>query len=85
MNFFDALHVPFDCAARDIRSAMQRLSSLVARPVQTLTNRAFESTQVARIANSSLTSEELAPLDKWRADPEGNISDRSIRLMLGLR
>ena len=41
MNFFDALHVPFDCAARDTRSAVQRLSSLVARPVQTLTNRAF--------------------------------------------
>lgn len=50
-----------------------------------LTNRAFESTQVARISNSTLMEQETAPLDNWRNDPNRNVSDRSVRLMLGLR
>lgn len=50
-----------------------------------LTNRAFESTQVARIANFPLTDADLEPLNKWRSDPDREISDRSVRLMLGLR
>src|ERR1035437_1997865 len=50
-----------------------------------LTNRAFESTQVARIGNHSLTDDDVAPLDGWRRDPQRVISDRSVRLMLGLR
>lgn len=50
-----------------------------------LTNRAFESTQVARIANTLLTDKELAPLTEWRNDPNHQVSERSVRLMLGLR
>jgi hypothetical protein len=49
-----------------------------------LTSRAFEATQTARMKNEPLTQNELAPLDAWRA-ANGEISDRSIRLMLGLR
>lgn len=50
-----------------------------------LTNRAFESTQVARIANIPLTENEKKPLFLWRSDPDHKTSDRSVRLMLGLR
>ena len=50
-----------------------------------LTNRAFESTQVAKIANMQLTDKELAPLSEWRNNPNHEVSDRSVRLILGLR
>lgn len=50
-----------------------------------LSNRAFESTQVATISNVPLTAEELEPIAKWRTDPDRTVSDRSVRLMLGLR
>jgi hypothetical protein len=50
-----------------------------------LTNRAFESTQVARILNSPLTDAEQQPVGAWRNDPTREVSDRSVRLMLGLR
>ena len=50
-----------------------------------LTNRAFESTQVARIANIPLTDQETESLTAWRNDPGHEVSDRSVRLMLGLR
>lgn len=43
-----------------------------------LTDRAFESTQVSRLGN--------APVDEQAfADWDGEVSDRSIRLLLGLR
>lgn len=50
-----------------------------------LTTRAFESTQVARIANIPLGSIENEALIEWRNDPNRSVSDRSVRLMLGLR
>ena len=50
-----------------------------------LTNRAFESTQVARIMNTPLTAAEIEPLTVWRNDQNRKIADRSVRLMLGLR
>lgn len=50
-----------------------------------LTTRAFESTQVARLGNAPLTAEETAPLAAYKADPDRRPSDRSVRLMLGLR
>lgn len=50
-----------------------------------LTDRAFESTQVAKIGNAALSDDELVKVDLWRDDPERQISDRSIRLLLGLR
>jgi len=50
-----------------------------------LTTRAFESTQVAKISNVPLTEKEIEPLKKWQSDPNREISDRSVRLLLGLR
>ncbi|MBK7393360.1 MAG: hypothetical protein IPI64_08680 [Chloracidobacterium sp.] len=55
------------------------------QPHLALTTRAFESTQVAKIANISLAETEIAPLAKWRSDTNREISDKSIRLLLGLR
>ena len=50
-----------------------------------LTNRAFESTQVARMKNEPLTSEELKFFENWKNNSNRKVSDRSVRLMLGLR
>lgn len=50
-----------------------------------LTNRAFESTQVAKLIHLPLVADEIAPLDEWRNSADKEISDRSIRLLLGLR
>lgn len=50
-----------------------------------LTTRAFESTQVATISNVPLVAAELEPLVKWRSNATREVSDRSVRLMLGLR
>lgn len=50
-----------------------------------ITQRAFESTQVARMLNYPLNDEEKQVVENWRNDPTAEISDRSARLMLGLR
>ena len=50
-----------------------------------LSNRAFESTQVARISTVPLTQGELEPLIQWINDPNCEVSDRSVRLLLGVR
>lgn len=50
-----------------------------------LTDRAFGSTQVARLASEAVSDEERAAVESWRSDPKREISDRSIRLTLGLR
>ena len=50
-------------------------------PHVALTNRAFESTQVARIANAPLDDS----ISDWQADASHQVHDRSIRLLLGLR
>lgn len=50
-----------------------------------LTNRAFESTQVARLTNVPLNDLDRAAYRRWLADPVREVSDRSVRLMLGLR
>ena len=57
----------------------------VSIPHVALTSRAFESTQVSDIGNSPVTEDELARLRAWHNDPERKISDRSIRLLTGLR
>lgn len=54
-------------------------------PHVALTERAFLSTQVARLGNRPLAEDDLAALLNWQDDPERQVSDRSIRLMLGLR
>lgn len=50
-----------------------------------LTNRAFESTQTARMTNFSVSDEELARVAAWRENPNKQVSDTSVRLLLGLR
>jgi hypothetical protein len=54
-------------------------------PHVALTNRAFESTQVAAIGNVPLSENETATIETWRNDPNKEISDLSIRLLTGLR
>lgn len=54
-------------------------------PHVAITNRAFESTQVARMGNVSLTVDELSGYESWKTSAEQRISDRSVRLLLGLR
>lgn len=54
-------------------------------PHVALTTRAFEATQTARMTNIPLTDTELKPLEEWRQNETAEVSDRSIRLMLGLR
>jgi len=49
-----------------------------------LTDRAFESTQTARVANAPITEDENALVNKWK-DDDRKVYDRSIRLLLGLR
>ena len=49
-----------------------------------LTNRAFESTQVAKIGHTPISNDELTEYQKWNVTG-GEVSDRSVRLMLGLR
>lgn len=67
-------------------AALTNVASLaVARPHVALTNRAFESTQVAKIGDSPLMAEEIAELKKWKNGADTEIHDRSIRLLLGLR
>lgn len=50
-----------------------------------ITDRAFASTQVARLTNLPLQPAEIAPLDRWRSSQERTVDDRSVRLLLGLR
>ena len=57
----------------------------VGHPHLALTDRAFESTQVARIANEPLSEAMISDLRAWRASDGRSVSDRSVRLLLGLR
>lgn len=50
-------------------------------PHVALTNRAFESTQVSKMENKPLRDDELTAYQDW----DSEISDRSIRLIMGLR
>ena len=69
-----------------IEMAIESNSSLtIAVPHVAITDRAFESTQVSDIGNAPLTDEESELINKWKADPHRKVSDRSIRLITGLR
>jgi hypothetical protein len=73
----------------DIETAdvtLENSSSLsVSNPHLAVTNRAFESTQVARMKNESLTEDELKSYRNWKENPNQKVSDISVRLLLGLR
>lgn len=60
-------------------------SLTVSYPHFVLTQRAFESTQVARMLNYPLNDEEKQVVENWRNNPDAEVSDRSARLMMGLR
>lgn len=67
-------------------AALANDSSLtISIPHVALTNRAFESTQVAKMANSPLNESEIDAIQNWKDSPDREIHDRSIRLLLGLR
>lgn len=51
----------------------------------TLTNRAFESTQVAKLFNLPISDSEKDIVNAWRSSDHREVSDRSIRLLLGFR
>jgi len=73
----------------DIDSADAALANdsalTVSKPHLALTNRAFESTQTARMKNEPLSEAELKPFRDWKQGAERKISDLSVRLLLGLR
>ncbi len=54
-------------------------------PHLALTNRAFESTQVAKLSNSPLADTDVSAYLEWSQDPVRTVSDRSVRLMMGFR
>ena len=56
-------------------------SLTVELPHVALTNRAFESTQVARVSNEPLDDS----VNDWKEESSPQVHDRSIRLLLGLR
>ncbi len=56
----------------------------VSMPHAAITNRAFEATQTARLKKVELSPEESAVVGEWRKRGAA-ASDRSIRLILGLR
>jgi len=66
-------------------SAIDEGSLTISRSHIALTNRAFESTQVSKMQNRPLSREETAAYEQWRSGPDHEVSDRSVRLMLGLR
>jgi hypothetical protein len=67
-------------------AALENPASLtVSNPHMALTNRAFESTQVARMKNVPLKDNELRAFEDWKTASKREVSDRSVRLMLGLR
>lgn len=72
----------------DVESAESALadpSSLhIRRPHMALTERAFERTPAARLGNRAINADERAEYDKW-IQHDGEVSDRSALLMLGLR
>jgi hypothetical protein len=80
-----AAYKEFFPSVESAEAAIERGDVTVSTPHIALTDRAFESTQVARIANRPLTGDDISTLNEWRNDPNGAVSDRSIRLVLGLR
>ncbi len=67
-------------------AAIENFNNLtISYPHLALTNRAFESTQVARMKNESLINEDLKAFVEWQNNLHRKVSDLSVRLLLGLR
>lgn len=73
-----------DVESAEAATASPETLTMAARHLA-LTDRAFASTQVARLTTKDLTDDESRPLNEWRADANRTVHDRSIRLLLGLR
>ncbi len=73
----------------DVESAEAALANpstlSLSLPHFAVTQRAFDSTQVARLGNRPLDNDEIKRVEDWRENPNAQVSDRSVRLMLGLR
>ena len=74
-----------DIESADAAAAAAETSLTVSNPHFVITQRAFEATQVARMGNRPVSERERQLVEQWRQNPERHISDRSARLMLGLR
>lgn len=81
LSTFDDLFLDVEMAEAAIANAS---SLTVSHPHVALTNRAFESTQVSKIADAPLSSNDLNGFEDWKNNG-GEVFDRSIRLLLGLR
>jgi hypothetical protein len=72
----------------DVESAERALAQQSSLPVRrahmALTSRAFERTPVARLGNRPVSEAELVEYKRWLAT-NGEVSDRSALLMLGIR
>ena len=75
------LFIDVDSAER----AAKENNLTVELPHVALTNRAFESTQVAKITSAPIDPAQTERLASWDSDPQHKVHDRSIRLLLGLR
>jgi hypothetical protein len=72
--------------AEQVDFALENNANLtVSIPHVALTNRAFLSTQVSKMSNKPLQNNELQSFNDWQTNSFREISDRSVRLMLGLR
>ena len=73
----------------DVESAEAALANGVlprpSHPHIALTNRAFDSTQVAKLTNVPLQYADRDAYEAWLVGTDRTISDRSVRLMMGLR
>ena len=80
-------------AYRDLFLDVEMAEQAIANPAKlqvelphvAITNRAFESTQVSKLGSLPLAAKETKPLEEWATERDGHVSDRSIRLLLGLR
>ncbi len=81
LTAFEDLFLDVDMADLALENSV---SLKVGTPHMALTNRAFESTQVAKMKNEPLQESNLTAFLEWK-NTGGEISDRSVRLMLGLR
>ena len=82
LSAFDDLFLDVETAEKALENAS---NMTLAIPQFAITQRAFDSTQVARLGNRPLSEAEIRRVGDWRANPNAEIADRSVRLMLGLR
>jgi len=78
---YNEMFLEVDAAERAIASG--GLSPSI--PHVAMTNRAFESTQMAFLDHHPLNAQDLSEYEMWNADEGRRISDRSIRLLMGVR